>query len=99
MQGVVRRQVSSLRSLQQFVLVSSPKWYASRPGGQLLMMRRREFITFGMAIHCSGAAADRMRRLGVIMGFAETVPEGHVQAQAFEQGLQEFGWTVGRSIR
>ena len=42
---------------------------------------------------------DRMRRIGVLMAFAENDPEGKVRAAVFERALQEVGWTSGRNIR
>jgi putative ABC transport system substrate-binding protein len=67
-------------------------------------MRRREFITF-----LSSAAAwpftahaqqpERMRRIGVLMGFAESDREGQAFVAAFREGLQKLGWAEGRNIR
>jgi putative ABC transport system substrate-binding protein len=67
-------------------------------------MRRREFIALigGSAIAPLMARAqqpERMRRIGVIMGFAEDDPESQARLMAFAQGLQELGWTVGRNVR
>jgi putative tryptophan/tyrosine transport system substrate-binding protein len=41
---------------------------------------------------------DRMRRIGVLMAYAEDNPEGKPRLAAFSQGLQELGWTDGRNI-
>ena len=68
-------------------------------------MRRRELITL-----LSGAAVawplvaraqqpDRMRRIGVLMGFAESDREGQAFVAAFKEGLQKLGWAEGRDIR
>jgi putative tryptophan/tyrosine transport system substrate-binding protein len=68
-------------------------------------MRRREFITL-----LGGAAAawplaaraqqgDRMRRIGVLMGYAESGSSGQALIAAFRDGLQKFGWTEGRNTR
>jgi putative ABC transport system substrate-binding protein len=67
-------------------------------------MRRRKFITL-----VSGAAAwpfaahaqrsERIRRVGVIMGFAEDDEVWQTYLATFRQGLQELGWTEGRNIR
>src|SRR5262245_52574201 len=68
-------------------------------------MRRREFITL-----LGGAAAvwplaaraqrpERMRRVGVLMGYAESDREGQANFAAFQGGLQKLGWTEGRNIR
>jgi putative ABC transport system substrate-binding protein len=67
-------------------------------------MRRREFITLlgGAAVWPLGARAqrsERMRRIGVLMGYAESDREAQAYVAAFREGLQKFGWTEGRSIR
>src|SRR2546428_7768341 len=68
-------------------------------------MRRREFITLlGGAVaawpHVARAQqADRMRRIGVLSGFAENDPEGHARVAAFREGLQKLGWTESRNVR
>ena len=67
-------------------------------------MRRREFITLigGAATMWPLAAraqqAQRMRRIGVLMGLAATDAEGQARFAAFLQGLQEFGWAIGRNV-
>src|SRR5262249_57803120 len=43
--------------------------------------------------------ADRMRRIGVLMGFPESDPEAQLRVAAFREGLQKLGWTEGRNIR
>jgi putative ABC transport system substrate-binding protein len=68
-------------------------------------VRRREFITL-----LGGAAAwplaarsqqpERMRRLGFLWSvFAADDSEGQARGNAFVQGLQELGWSVGRNLR
>src|SRR3974390_1500219 len=67
-------------------------------------MRRREFITLlGGAVAAWSLIAraqqpERMRRIGVLMGLAATDAEGQARFAAFLQGLQEFGWAVGRNV-
>jgi putative ABC transport system substrate-binding protein len=39
-----------------------------------------------------------MRRIGVLMGYAESDPEGQASFAAFRGGLQKLGWTEGRNI-
>jgi putative tryptophan/tyrosine transport system substrate-binding protein len=67
-------------------------------------MRRREFITLlGGAVTWPIAAraqqADRVRRVPVLMGYAESDPIAQAQVAAFRQRLQELGWTDGQNIR
>src|SRR2546430_8630362 len=68
------------------------------------MMRRRDFITLlGGAVACPLAAraqqAERVRRVGVLMNLAADDTEGKARIAAFHQGLQEWGWTIGRNVR
>ena len=66
-------------------------------------MKRREFITLlgGSAAWPLAARAqtERMRRIGVLMGYAEGDVEGQSYLAAFREGLQKLGWTDGRNIR
>src|SRR5260221_3043713 len=70
-----------------------------------LLMKRREFITlFGGAAATWPFAAraqqpDRVRRIGVLQG--GTADELELQAgyAAFQQGLQQLGWTDGQNVR
>jgi putative ABC transport system substrate-binding protein len=67
-------------------------------------MRRREFISL-----ISGAAAwplaaraqraDQVRRIGVLMSWASTDPEGQALLAEFTRHLAELGWTEGRNVR
>ena len=40
-----------------------------------------------------------MRRIGVLMAYAESDPEGQAWVAAFREGLQKLGWAEGRNIR
>jgi hypothetical protein len=42
---------------------------------------------------------DRIRRIGVLMGFSETDPEAKAYITGFTQRLSELGWTHGRNLR
>jgi putative tryptophan/tyrosine transport system substrate-binding protein len=68
-------------------------------------MRRREFITL-----LGGAASawplvvraqqlERMRRVGLLVGYSEGDAEGQASIAAFRQRLRELGWTEGRNFR
>ena len=68
-------------------------------------MRRRDFI---IAVGGSVAAwplaaraqqADRVRRVGVLMGIANKDSEGQARVAAFRKAMQDFGWTEGRNVR
>jgi putative tryptophan/tyrosine transport system substrate-binding protein len=72
--------------------------------GDLLMIRRREFIAGlgGAAAWPLAARAqlgDRVRRIGVLMPGDENDREGEAARSAFAQGLADLGWTVGRNLR
>src|SRR6516164_8635176 len=68
-------------------------------------MRRREFITLvgGAAAGWPRAAraqqANQVRRIGVLMGYASTDPEGQALLAEFTRHLAELGWTEGRNVR
>jgi len=68
-------------------------------------VRRRAFITLlgGAAIAwpLSGSTQqlDRVRRIGVLMGFLESDPEAQARVAAFREGLQKLGWTEGRNVQ
>jgi putative tryptophan/tyrosine transport system substrate-binding protein len=70
-------------------------------------MKRRKFIVLGGAAGSSiswplSARAqqhERVRRIGVIMGFAEDDPVWQSYLATFRRRLQDFGWSEGRNIR
>jgi ABC-type uncharacterized transport system substrate-binding protein len=67
-------------------------------------MRRREFIAAlgGVAVWPLAVRAqqpDQIRRIGVLMGFAENDSRAQAHMAAFRDGLQKLGWTEGRNIR
>ncbi len=68
-------------------------------------MKRREFITLlgGTAVAWPLAARaqqpERMRLIGVLMGYAESDSEAQAQIAAFRDGLQKLGWIEGRNTR
>src|SRR5262252_4813385 len=67
-------------------------------------MRRRNFISL-----ISGAAAwpltaraqqgERMRRVGVLIQFAESDPQGQARVVAFREELQKLGWSIGGNLQ
>jgi putative tryptophan/tyrosine transport system substrate-binding protein len=67
-------------------------------------MKRREFITLlgGTAAAwplAAQAQSDRVRRIGVLMGYPESDSEAQTKIAAFRDGLQKLGWTEGRNTR
>jgi putative tryptophan/tyrosine transport system substrate-binding protein len=67
-------------------------------------LRRRQFV----ALMCGAVAwpvamraqqHERLRRVGVLMGIAESDSEARPRAQALLQGLQELEWMEGQNIR
>jgi putative ABC transport system substrate-binding protein len=66
-------------------------------------MKRREFMVLASAaatwpIATRAQRPGQMRRIGVLMNLAADDPQSQAYNGAFLQGLQEFGWTVGRNI-
>jgi ABC-type uncharacterized transport system substrate-binding protein len=68
-------------------------------------VRRRQFITlfYGAAaawpLGARGQQGERARRIGVLMSLAADDPEAKARLAAFQQGLQELGWTEGRNVQ
>jgi putative tryptophan/tyrosine transport system substrate-binding protein len=70
-------------------------------------MRRREFV---IVIGLTGAAlsrslitraqqGERVRRIGVLMNAVADDPQGQARVAAFQQTLQQLGWSEGRNVR
>ena len=67
-------------------------------------MRRRQFIAAlgGAVAWPVGARAqqpERMRRIGVLVNFAQDDPAALLYLQAFRDGLKELGWTDGQNVQ
>jgi putative ABC transport system substrate-binding protein len=67
-------------------------------------MRRRDFISLvgGAAAWPLAARAqqpEQMRRVGVLMNRAADETEGQARLAAFQQALQQLGWSNGRNVR
>jgi ABC-type uncharacterized transport system substrate-binding protein len=68
-------------------------------------MRRREFITvlggvtLAWPLATRAEQADRIRRVGVLMGYAETDPQAKAMLAEFTRAVSEFGWIEGRTLR
>jgi len=67
-------------------------------------MRRRGFITLlgGAAawpLAARAQQAERVRRVGVLLGTARDDTDARARMAAFLAGLQQVGWTEGRNLR
>ncbi len=68
-------------------------------------MKRREFITLlggavaNWPIAARAQQTERMRRIGVLIGYAERDRQGQAYVAAFRDELQKLGWTEDRNIR
>jgi hypothetical protein len=58
-------------------------------------------LVLGLFAPLAAGAQQRgqMRRIGVLMGFAESDPQGRARVEAFRKGLQTLGWAEGRNVR
>src|SRR4051812_14972507 len=71
------------------------------------MMKRREFITLlgGAAAapiiwpHSARAQAEPVRRVGALMGFAESDQDWQARITGLRAALQQLGWIEGRNLR
>jgi hypothetical protein len=69
----------------------------------MLDVKRRDFITLlgGAAawpLAARGQQGERMRRIGVLAGYAENDPEMKARLVAFREGLERLGWSEGGRI-
>ena len=71
---------------------------------QFDQLKRREFISFlgGAATWPMAVRAqqtERVRRIGVLMEYAESDSDAQARVAAFRDGLQMLGWAEGRNIK
>jgi putative ABC transport system substrate-binding protein len=68
------------------------------------MIKRREFITLlggalaDQAIRANAQEPVRVRTVGVLIGFANDAA-AKARVEAFEQGLEREGWSLGQNLR
>src|SRR5499427_1626001 len=79
----------------------------NRRGHMASHIERRKFLaTLGGAgaaatwpLAARAQQAERMRRIGVLTGFAADDPAEQSRVLAFAQALAQSGWTEGRNVR
>lgn len=70
-----------------------------------MSLRRRDFITLlgsaGVALPIAARAQQsaHTRRIGVLMGYAESDPEAQILVQTFHQALRALGWRDGENLQ
>jgi putative tryptophan/tyrosine transport system substrate-binding protein len=67
-------------------------------------MKRREFITLigGAAVAASGAARaqqDRVRHVGMLMGYAQSDPDTQARMTAFREAFDRLGWKDAHNVQ
>jgi putative tryptophan/tyrosine transport system substrate-binding protein len=67
-------------------------------------MRRRDFImllgaTAAWPLAGRAQQSERMRRIGVLMGYAENDREGQAFVAALREGLRKLGWIDARNVQ
>jgi ABC-type uncharacterized transport system substrate-binding protein len=68
-------------------------------------VKRRTFITLlgsaaaGLPLAARAQQPGGMRRVGVLLGWAENDPQSTIGLAEFRQGLETLGWLEGRNIR
>jgi putative tryptophan/tyrosine transport system substrate-binding protein len=68
-------------------------------------MRRREFIALlggsivAQPFTAGAQQGERVRRIGVLMGFAESDPTAQSWVAAFRDALAKLGWAEGSNLR
>src|SRR5260221_4362708 len=70
----------------------------------MVNLRRRDFVTLlggaavGWPLAARAQQTDRVRRIGILQGLAESDAEWQRRLAAFKQALQELGWSEGRNL-
>jgi putative ABC transport system substrate-binding protein len=68
-------------------------------------VKRREFITLlggtvaAWPLAARAQQSNQMRRIGVLMPYAENDPQVQARYAAFLRGLQQLGWIVGKNLQ
>jgi putative ABC transport system substrate-binding protein len=67
-------------------------------------MRRRDFIAAlggaaALPLAARAQQSGHVRRIGVLLAIAESDPDAQPRVMAFQKGLEELGWKIGRNVR
>ena len=66
-------------------------------------MKRREFITLigGATVAASSGARaqDRVRHVGMLMGYAQSDPDTQARMTAFRQAFDRLGWKDAHNVQ
>jgi putative ABC transport system substrate-binding protein len=68
------------------------------------MKTRREFVSLlggaaaGWPLAAQAQQPERVRQIAMLSGLAASDPEAQARVTAFQQGLKELGWIVGRNL-
>src|SRR6516225_8348321 len=76
--------------------------FDNQAGGDDRVNRRHLVMLLGglaLARPRGARAAERMRRIGILMPFADNDPAGLRRIAAFVERLQALGWSEGRNIK
>ena len=69
-----------------------------------LCLRRREFVAAlagavtAWPLSVRAQRADRVRRIGVLLGLTAADPEAQASIAALRRGLREFNWIEGQTV-
>jgi hypothetical protein len=80
------------RAQQVFPGARRARWFRPKP-------RCCTYCLSCVPLRREATLGERVRRIGVLMGFAENDPEARLWIAEFTQGLSELGWIVGRNLR
>jgi putative ABC transport system substrate-binding protein len=67
-------------------------------------MKRRQFIALAGGVVASWplvarAQQDRVRRIGILMGYEEDDPDTQARMKAFREAFEQLGWKDGRNVQ
>jgi putative tryptophan/tyrosine transport system substrate-binding protein len=63
----------------------------------LIILAGGAVLAWPLAVHAQ--QPERLRRVGVVIPFAENDPSSRARVTAFAQALARFGWVEGKNIR